>query len=338
MKFARAANDNAGIREALEKVVLFKADRNEDANSDLMESLGAKGIPHFFVLDAEDEVIGRWRGFGEPEEWLMAFDQAVSEPSSLEAKAAAYATAPTESVAAVLARARSAADDRKGAVILYRDAQRIAGKPVGEYAWGIFYNTYRGLDKDEFTVDEVKAAADASMATPSSDMTPLDVGLLMSRVAEDKEDPSLLQPWLRRAIEHGQSLTDPEYDEAKTELAIVEALRVNKDGEAAYGLKLKTLESGWETDADELNGLAWWLYENRIKLPEAREHARKGIELAKDGKQRAMILDTAAEIENALGNPAESLKLIAEAMELDPTNEQYRTQLSRFQDLAKPKG
>jgi len=322
----------------LDRVVVFKANRDDEAGGELMEALGAHGIPHFFAFNDKNEPMGRWRGFGEPEEWLSAFDQATSDTASLEAKAEACRSAPSESTAAVLGRARSAADARREAVSYFRDAVRLAGRPVGEYAWEIFYNTFRGLEKHEFTVDDAKTAAAEAVATPSSPATPLYVALLMSQAAEETNDPSLLQPWLGRAMEAGRTLTDPEYDGLKTEIALVDALQVRKDAQAAHDLKVKSLDAGWETDADELNGLAWWLFENKIELPAARRYARRGIELAKDGKQKAMILDTEAEIENALGDPERAATLSAEAAQLDPANEIYKDQEARFRALVKKKG
>ena len=116
-------------------------------------------------------------------------------------------------------------------------------------------------------------------------------------------------------------------------LNINHALFVEKDPDKALTLKKSSLKEGWENDAGQLNGFAWWCFENKLNLDEAAELARRGAKLAEPGRSKAMILDTAAEIENLRGNPAEAFKLMEQAVKEDPVTEHWKEQLERFKKV-----
>ena len=81
------------------------------------------------------------------------------------------------------------------------------------------------------------------------------------------------------------------------------------------------------------NSFAWLCFENRVNLEDAELLARRGAELAAPGKERAMILDTAAEICNARGNCDDAVELMRQALAEHPDSEHYATQLTRFEDI-----
>lgn len=334
MKFAGAAKENPEVKKALEKVVLVKVNTHEEAGEKLQDEWGAKGIPHFFLLGADGKPFGRWRGYGAPKEWIARLDGFLADPTPIDAKSAAFEKEPTEVRAANLGYVRSAADDAKEASRYFREAERLAGKPVAAYAGEIFGAAVMGAFKGDGPIADVKAAADHLMGiegVPAEDAA--SVALMMASLAKEKSDPSLLEPYLGWGIGKSASLTGEGADETRAELRIVEALQVKKDPSAAFELKRGAMKKGWEEDADRLNELAWWCFENKVALEEAEGYARKGIGLAKDGKQKAMILDTAAEICNLRDNCRESVALMTEAVKSDPEGEHYKKQLARFQDL-----
>ena len=74
--------------------------------------------------------------------------------------------------------------------------------------------------------------------------------------------------------------------------------------------------------------------ENGINLDEAGDLAARGVDLAAEGREKAMILDTLAEIRCAQGDPHEALALIERAVAQDPDGEYYQRQLARLQELA----
>jgi tetratricopeptide (TPR) repeat protein len=91
---------------------------------------------------------------------------------------------------------------------------------------------------------------------------------------------------------------------------------------------------GWTEDPARLNGVAWWCFEHNVNLEEAEAFARRGVDLAQPGREKAMILDTLAEICHKRGRTAEAVVLIQEAIREDGEDSYYREQLERFQAIA----
>jgi S-methylmethionine-dependent homocysteine/selenocysteine methylase len=99
-------------------------------------------------------------------------------------------------------------------------------------------------------------------------------------------------------------------------------------------MKKANMAEGWMDNAGDLNEFSWWCFENHINLEEAEKMARRGIKLAEPGREKAMILDTCAEIVNALGNHADAVELTKMAMKEDPESKYYQSQLKRFADAS----
>ncbi len=337
MKFARAARENPDLRKALERVVVFKANIHEEAGEKLADEYGAKAIPQFFIMDKDGKALDRWRGYSQPSDWLAQYESALSDPTSIDAKVERYKTKPTEQLAAALGRIRSAESKRKEAVEYYGEAQKLAAMPNSLYATATFFNEFAGNREDLFTLDEVKAAADAVFALePGDDLHRAFVGSLMADLAKQKKDASLLTPYLGPALESSGRMNDEDGRDAHTDLLVAQALLINKDADRAFAIKRDSLPKGWDGDPEKLNDLAWWCFENEVNLKEGEQLARKGAALAKDDKLKAETLDTAAEICNKLGNCQESVALVTEAAKFDPGNDHYKKQLARFQEaLAK---
>ena len=85
----------------------------------------------------------------------------------------------------------------------------------------------------------------------------------------------------------------------------------------------------WEENAQALNNLAWWCFENRVELERAQQLAEDSIEKAESDASRANSLDTLAEIVALDGDTEEAARLIRQAIELNPTD-YFKSQLARF--------
>ena len=82
-----------------------------------------------------------------------------------------------------------------------------------------------------------------------------------------------------------------------------------------------------------LNQVAWWCFENRVNLAEAEQMARRGVELAKAGRDKANVLDTLAELCNLNNDCSHAVQYIRLAIEEDPANEYFQNQLGRFEEI-----
>tara|TARA_S200000501_G_C20868290_1_gene763016 strand:- start:2929 stop:3579 length:651 start_codon:yes stop_codon:yes gene_type:complete len=78
-----------------------------------------------------------------------------------------------------------------------------------------------------------------------------------------------------------------------------------------------------------MNSYAWRMTELKQNLDDALIKAKIGVELA-DDNSKPMILDTQAEVEWLLGDIQNAIKTIKRAIELNPKDEYYQTQLEKF--------
>ena len=84
-------------------------------------------------------------------------------------------------------------------------------------------------------------------------------------------------------------------------------------------------------DPQVLNDIAWYYASRSTRLDDALQWATKGVSLAPGD---ASIMDTLAEVHHRRGEHAEAIRVIREAIQIDPTSEYYRKQLERFQKAA----
>jgi tetratricopeptide (TPR) repeat protein len=157
-------------------------------------------------------------------------------------------------------------------------------------------------------------------------------------LARATKDPALRHRYVEAVWDLLKDNHSPDAESMREYVAIDYALYVEMDLQKAANLKYGAMPEGWLENADALNEYAWWCFENKVDLERAEKLARKGIKLAEAGSQRAAILDTAAELCNALGQCDDAVSLTQQAIESDPQNEYYKKQLKRFQDLAKQAG
>lgn len=323
------------VKQALEKVVVFRTNRHDGgAGEKLGDSYQVHGLPHFLLTDSSGAALDRWVGFRDASDWLRTFQQATADLSTIESKEARFKEAPTETLASSLGRIHASLGEAKESVDMYKEAARLAGVPKPEYAMAIFSDMVHGMTTGAFTIDEVRASADAVMAM--SDVDPVDrllVAQSMADIATDKKDPSLFAPYLEPALKASEGLTEQRAKSLRSDIEISGALLVKGDKELALSLKRSSMPAGWDNRSSDLNAFAWWCFVNQVNLQEAETLARKGVSLAQPGDERAEILDTAAEICNLLGNCDDAVNLAEQAAKEAPKDEHYAKQVKRFAEI-----
>jgi hypothetical protein len=156
---------------------------------------------------------------------------------------------------------------------------------------------------------------------------------LLSSAAAVAEKPKAVTPYLKIAVERTESSEDEAVVKYRTSVLPSYALLVEKDETKAVEYKKASLGDGWMEKPGTLNSFAWWCFENNINLDEAYKMAKKGVDLSQPGPDRAMILDTQAEICNAMDDCQQALELIQMAIKDDPNREAYKRQEKRFLEL-----
>lgn len=326
-------NEDVDIQGSLESVVLFKADAEKGEGKDLAAEFNAKSYPTFVVVNSQGQTLDRWVGY-EKGFFIETLADAMTDLSTIEEKMAAYQKEPTVKLAVVLGRYSSALRNYLDAVNYYTTAQQIKDSPSLDYSYEVFKNSYYGLSGEQFTLDEVLAAADRVFESESAD--PEDVvstAISVTRAARKNDRVDLIQPYIETGLKISSQSDDPEMKDAYNQLMIDKSLLITGNEEMAVEFKKATMPEGWMDDAGRLNAFAWWCFENKVNLEEAERLSRKSVELAEPGHQKAMNLDTLAEICNALDNCHEAVDLIKLAIKEDPDDKYFQDQLAKFEDI-----
>ncbi len=294
----------------------------------LAEEYAIGGYPTFIVTNAEAETISRWWGYETAEEFSDTVAEAVADPVTIAERTSRFEAAPTAKDAYVLGLYYTTREEGPEAVAYLTTALELA--PDEGYEYHLFWATYLGFRKDDYTLDDVKRVADQVLASPNVEASQqVETARLTIRALED-EFPEDAATYIAAGLAASEGTDDPELQKDRRKLLISEALLVKNDRELALELVRQDLPEGWEEDAKQLNSFAWWCFEHEVNLEEAEALARKGAELAEDEEQKAQILDTAAELANLRGDQAGAVALIQQAMELDPENDYYGEQLDKF--------
>jgi tetratricopeptide (TPR) repeat protein len=333
--FARAAESDEAILAVLDKAILYPIDCEKGEGIEIAKRYNVRGYPTFKMVDGAGEELECWIGFEGPEKWVVSVEAGVADPRTLAEKAKAYETEPTLALAKTLATAAATKYDFKGAVEYYRTARNMEPNPMAaaEYTEGILTSMFYGSRSGQFEFADVDAEASQVMAHP---MAPVDakmgVASMLVYLAKSTDNTEKAIPYLETAMKVSEGSTDEGILEQRASLAVDHALLVEQDKDKAVELKRATLDEGWQEAAGALNEFAWWCFENTVNLEEAEQLALKGVKLAETDGERANILDTAAEICNALGNCEEAVARIKQAIELDPQKDYFQTQLARFEE------
>jgi tetratricopeptide (TPR) repeat protein len=260
--------------------------------------------------------------------------EAIKDLSSIEIKTARYEKNQNLNDAVVLGRYSSAIREYKKAVDYYTYANKMSVGSDKDYAFEIFRSTIDGVSDSGFTMENVLAAADAALASENARLGQKIYTIKRTISGTKKSNmPEAVEKYINAGLKLVEGSDSDEAKMAYAELMVEHSLYITKDEAKAVEYKKMTMNEGWTEDAGGLNSFAWWCFENKINLEEAEKFARKGVELAEPGKNKAMILDTLAEICNLLDNCHESVELIKLAIKENPESKFYPEQLARFEKI-----
>lgn len=335
-RFTRESHEDGALAQALERVVLFKVDAEKGEGITLSTEHAVRGYPTFVLTDAKGATIDRWVGYSK-ESFLESLGESLADLTPLEQKRARFEQEPSEADAAALGRYHTAVGEHDQAAGFYRRAQELRPASDHHYAYDIFRNISRGGEAAGFTPDDVMQAADGVLAMDPAqveDWDLLSVATTTLRMSVAQEDPHKAEKYVDAAITATAANEDSEFRRYRNDLMADHAWHILGSETEAVKLKKASFGEGWEEKISDLNSFSWWCFENKINLDEAERMARHGADVAEDGRQKGMILDTLAEICNSGGNSAEAAELMELALEHVPDSEYYAKQLDRFREAA----
>ncbi len=320
--------------KALESVVLFSVNAEDSLGAPLAATHTVRNYPTWLLMDAQGGIVDRWLGY-EKTDFLGTLAECVSDPVPIDQRFARFATHPTAADAARLARYQASRREYREGVRLYREAQRLDPGASRDYSEPIFDLMTRGLADTLFTPDELLRAAQDVLASPRR--TPrslLEMAAALQRAAGTLGDRTFGAEAVQAACDATAGETDPELATLRNGVLADQTLFVLRNPKAAVALKRAAMPAGWMERATDLNEFCWWCFEGATNLEEADSLARRALELAQPGGERANVLDTLAEIAAARGNPREAVTLSQQAIAEDPKSTYYPKQLEKFKRLA----
>ncbi len=324
------------MKAALEGAILVKMDCEKGEGPDIAKKYGVRGFPTFFMVNAAGEVTGGVLGYPGAEGWADWVKLGIADQRTIAEKKTAFDSAPTRELALSLANHTSTAYDFPGAVKYLRAARDLDQANAARYSQDILTYMYYGSRGGAFGLDEALAEAQLIMDSALTRAeTRLEVAGMVAAMAGQMGDAEKAIPIVEAALEATAGRDDLAED--RLPLEIQHALHVTRDFDRAVALKRQSMPEGWQEDSGRLNSFAWWCFENGINLEEAEALALKGAQLADTDKEKANILDTAAEICAARGNCDQAIARIKEAMALDPDKAYFKEQLARFEKEAQEK-
>lgn len=325
---------DSGIAAALEAVVFLSIDAEKGEGVALAKRFAVTGFPTYVVVDAQGELIDRWSGYGGPAHFLRALEGALADPAPLAVKRQRFEEHPTAEWASKFATLAAGEGRYDEALELFAQAEELdpSRDESAQILSTVFTAVRRGIEG--YDLDRFDAVArPIALADGASPMTTVMAAQMMESLAASAGEPERGLPYLEKAFALVESPAPGIPPSVAQSIRIDGLLRIRHDEAAAVAAKRAAMPEGWTEDASALNSYAWWCFENRVDLEEAERLARRGVELAPAGGEKAAVLDTVAELCNLRGNCRDAVTLTEQAIAEDPDNDYYREQLERFQKI-----
>jgi tetratricopeptide (TPR) repeat protein len=308
-------------------------DAEKGVGVDLKNQYNVKGYPTFILTNKDGETMSRWWGYSK-KMFFDEFDLGFSDLTTIPEKEARYKDKPDAKTARILASYYNTQGEMKKAASLYEEAANY--DPENDYAVELFQIYYSGLRRQVYSLEEVEAIATKAV---KSDKVEADaktqIYAQMTYMVKSETTDEKMLAFVDNGYKHLESHQENAPKWAKNALNISYALYIEKNEKKAVKLKKASMPEGWENNPKDINAFSWWCFENKVNLMEADQLGRKAVKLAQPGKEKAMILDTVAEIVNLVGFPEDSVGLMELAIKEDPDNEFYKKQLEKFKKLEK---
>jgi tetratricopeptide (TPR) repeat protein len=322
------------LQKALEPVILYRVDAEKGSGKDIAGEFKIRAYPTFILLNKNGQIIDLWLGYGGDFKSTLA--DARQDLSTIDEKKARYDAKPDLRSAIVLGRYSSAMGEYKEAVAYYTRAQALDKDSTQDYYYNIFENTAYGARKNLFTYDDAVKAGDAALASTSN--KPWEAFAISNRMigmAKSNDKPDDVAKYIKIGLD--ATANDKGLEKMHSELQVEYALSVRNDTAQAVRYKRDSMPKDWQDDVNGLNEFAWWCFENNTNLVEAEKLADKAVTMAKSGREKANVLDTAAEIKFTLGKTKDAIELEQQACKEAPDVSEFAQKVEDFQNKANSK-
>ena len=332
-KFDKAVAKNEELRQAIQSEAIFlHVDAEKGEGPDLAQAYGVEHFPTFLLVNAEGELMDRWGGFYAAEKFEKQLVAATADAMPVSARLAQFRAEPTEHDARKLGDLQLDEGHPAEAAAYYARAASLNPHSETDYQLRIFGAMARGAYGQLYSAGDLAEQANVVVSNPNATEKALwEVNWQMRKVASKLGEAEMWHPYLQAAFERTDA--DGVYAEKRAYLEADYALHIQGDENKALEIKRASLEGDGINNANVLNNFAWWCFENRVNVAEATDMAKRGVDLAKAGTEKANVLDTLAELCNLNRDCANAVEYIRLAISEDPNNEYFQSQLTRFEEI-----
>jgi len=323
--------NNDTIKTLLKSVVYYPMDVNLAEGESLSTSYYVENtFPVFALCDSAGEIISHWTGYINVSLFERSLKEALSNPITIKSRYEMLGSSPTLDNIITLAKYNNEIGENVKAAELYRRAEGF--QKGSDYLFKIFENMADATWKGKSSFKQFLQSADDVLAAKSGNITNVTgVGIIVTRVARKVGRTDEIDKYLQPGIDITGNKEDKRSKDLHTTLIADQALYVKKDTAGAISIKKESLGSDWENIPQKFYSFAKWCLERNIDLDEAENFASKAIEGSTEGKFRASILVTLADIYKARGKNTEAINTMELAILQDPQNSYYKTKLTEIQ-------
>jgi len=286
--------------------------------------------PVYILTDQKGDIITRWTGYtGGGKALVNTLQSKLRDLTTVSARENRFKTAPTFDDAVILARYYTDIYENLKALEYFRQAEELKTIKAYDFSYDIFRNFANAAWLDQIPFDSVLPAADNALINPAKNLSnTVKVGQMMARLARKLGKNVRIAKYLQTGID--ATAGSAQYKELHELLKADYALQVENDTTKAISIKKATMGADWMNERDKYYEFSKWCLEREIDLEEAELYARRAVDMVYPGKYRAKVLNTVAEICYARGDKVEAVRMIKLAIDEEPGNEFYQTQLDKF--------
>jgi tetratricopeptide (TPR) repeat protein len=331
---SRDLSSNESILNLLKSVVYFPLDVNSAEGDRLTKPYYVENtFPVFVLTDSAGSIIAHWTGYSSPAPFIQSLNSALASLITINKRNELLKSAPDFDNALFLAKYYNEIGDYNKAAELYKQTQAL--KKGSDYYYDIFQNTADAVWKGKSPFSQLLSAADDVLKTDGGNVkTVSNIGIIIARVARKVGKTEDIAKYLQAGIDITNGLQDIKSKDWHDLLVAEQALYVKHDTTKAISTRKGNLGSDWENRPPKFYAYAKWCLERKIDLAGAESYASKAVENSTEGKFRASIMVTLADIYEARGKITLAISTMESAIKQDPHNNWYASELKRMRAAA----
>ncbi len=321
------------VKKALQNVIHLSLNVKKGEGVELGKEYHAGPYYPLFVLaNSNGDVIYRWEGYTTANKFIGSLKTGLADLTTIEQRVQRNKNNPNNRDINVLAKYFTDIGEYMESNKYYRIAQNQSSRTTRDYSFSIFQNYADAIWNGIMPFDSVFISADNVLNNKRALKDNIrKLAMMITNLARRKDRTNDIGKYLRIGIDITANNKNAKTKEYHYLIKADYELYVTHDTLNAIKQKQNSMGDGWQNDPAKYFSYGKYCFDRKINLTEAEKYVRMACQKASEGSFRAKHLNLLAEICHAKGNTEEAIVQIKLAIENDPDNESYSTQLERFE-------